>query len=164
MNKFEGNIAHTNQKDGLVIWPSYDPRGTEAPCTASGNNPVVAEFRDFMGYNNRNNGAMAFEVGAVQFIDFKMANNLLANMEYSYLVSGLGDDVAKIVGGWSLGKSPQWESAWLDDAAPHGVVFARSENFRVVDTKFCYYEWELDNGGHDIGAACLGPCSNCNDA
>ena len=156
LNKFEGNIAHTNQKDGLVIWPIYDPRA-EA-CTVGTDDWVVAEFRDFMGYNNGEHGAMAFEVGAVQFVDFKMANNMLVNVEYSKIVSSLPDDYAKIVGGWMLGKSPGLMSCLpsLIDAAPNGIVFARDEYFRVINTKFCYYLWAEE-------AACLSPCSNCDD-
>ena len=99
---------------------------------------------------------MAYKVGAVQFQNFMTANSLLANMEYSYVVSDIADDFAKIVGGWSLGKSPNWTSDKLDDASPNGIIFARSENFSIQDTKFCFYEWDDD-------AASLGPCSQCND-
>ena len=128
LNQCDGNVAHTNQKDGFVIWPEYSPR--ETPGIEPLSNPIIAEFKNFLGYNNGGNGAMAYRVGAVQFQDFRVANNLLANMEYSYVVNDIADGFAKIVGGWSLGKSANWNSAKLTAASPYGIILLDLKTFR----------------------------------
>jgi hypothetical protein len=94
-------------------------------------------------------------VGAVQFVNFKVANNVVANMEVNKVIE-LVDGYAKIKGGWSLGKSPWWRSDKLTKGAPIGIIFPRSENFMAEDTKFCYYYWDRD-------ASALGTCSQCHN-
>ena len=117
---------------------------------------MIAEFKDLTSYNNGRNGAVAYEVGAVQFHDFRSANNVRANIEYGFVDEGIEDDYAKVVGGWILGKSAYWTSDRLDVASPDGIVFARSENFSIEGTKFCYYEAAYD-------AAALATCQDCSE-
>lgn len=59
----------------------YDPLNTTDPYWK---NPLVtAEFKNFRGWKNQRNGAIAERVGDVRFKNFKVADNLLAGIEVS---------------------------------------------------------------------------------
>lgn len=99
------------------------------------------------------NGAIADRVGAVQFHNFKTADNLIGGMEFS-LTDDIIDGYAKIIGGLVIGKSDNTD-AELDAASPHGIITPRTENFSIDGTKFFNYNFNT--------AAGLGTCSQCID-
>lgn len=78
---------------------------------------------------NGRNGAIAERMGAVEFHDFKVADNKLAGIEMS-LTSDLIDGYAKIVGGVLVGKSAASGSE-LDESSPHGIIGPRTEGFTI---------------------------------
>lgn len=160
LGEFRDNVAHSNGRYGLRIFHNLIPR--EHPCEPfvySGNPadpypnnaPIVAEFHNLVSWKNRRNGAIAERVGAVQFHNFKTADNILAGMEFS-LTEDIIDGYAKIVGGMVIGRTENTEAA-LDVASPHGIITPRTENFSIEGTKFYNYNWEA--------AAGLGTCSHC---
>ena len=59
----------------------YDPKNTTDPYWQ---NPLItAHFVNFTSYKNQQNGAIAEEVGDVRFENFKVADNLIAGIEFS---------------------------------------------------------------------------------
>lgn len=127
----------------------YDATDPDNPYP--NNPPIIAEFHNLVSYKNGRNGAIAERVGAVQFHNFKTADNILAGMEFS-LTEDIIDGYAKIVGGFVVGKSENTEEA-LENANPHGIITPRTENFSVEGTKFYNYNWG--------DAAGFGTCSHC---
>lgn len=115
------------------------------------NPPIIAEFHNLVSYKNNRNGAIAERVGAVQFHNFKTADNILAGIEFS-LTEDIIDGYAKVVGGLVVGKSANTETL-LENADPHGIIGPRTENFSIEDTKFHKFDWG--------SAAALGTCSHC---
>ena len=91
-------------------------------------------------------------MGAVHFIDFKVADNKLAGIEFSETQYVELDDYTKVVGGLVVGKSANTEEG-LDEASPHGVIGPRSEWFKVENTSFFNFNFN--------DAAALGDCSHC---
>jgi hypothetical protein len=93
------------------------------------NPPIPAVFSDFVGYKNKRNGMISEKLGAVQFHNFKTADNWKAGMEVA-LTDGIEDGYAKIVGGLVVGRSANTEPV-LDEQEPHGIITPRSENFTI---------------------------------
>jgi len=114
LGEFRDNYAHSNGRYGLRIFHNLLPR--TRPCSPMTydstdpanpyplNPPIIAEFHNLVSYKNNRNGAIAERIGAVQFHNFKVADNLLAGMEVS-LSEDIIDGYAKIVGGLVVGKS-----------------------------------------------------------
>ena len=161
LGEFRDNVAHSNGRYGLRIFHNliprthpcepmvYDPTDPDNPYPD--NPPILAEFHNLISYKNRRNGAIAERVGAVQFHNFKTADNILAGIEFS-LTEDIIDGWAKVVGGMVVGRTENTEEA-LDIASPHGIIAPRTENFSIYDTKFYNYNWN--------DAAGLGTCSHC---
>ena len=93
LGEFSNNVAHSNGRYGLrifhqlmpVTYPCqamvYDPTNTTDPYWQ---NPLItAHFVNFTSYMNQQNGAIAEEVGDVRFENFKVADNLIAGIEFS---------------------------------------------------------------------------------
>jgi hypothetical protein len=161
IGEFSNNVAHSNGRYGLRIFHNLIPR--EDPCGAfkadanvptnpyHRNREITAKFENFLSYKNNRNGAIAERVGAVQFHNFKTADNVLAGMEFS-LTEDVLDGYAKVVGGLVVGKTENTE-AKLESASPHGIITPRTENFSVEGTAFYNYDWNE--------AAVIGTCSHC---
>lgn len=164
LGEFSDNVAHSNGRYGLRIFHNFLPR--TRPCEPMvydasdpgnpypANPPVTAQFRNLLSYKNGRNGAIAERVGAVQFHDFKTADNKLAGMEVS-LTEDIIDGYAKIVGGLVVGRSANADPD-LDGLAvgPHGIITPRTENFRIDGTHFSSFD-------HWSDGAALGTCSHC---
>lgn len=162
LGEFRENVGHSNGRYGLRILYSMIPR--ENPCEPMiydptdpsdpypTNRPITAEFINFVSWKNGRNGAIAERVGAVQFVNFKTADNIYAGMEVSQ-TDVLVDGFAKIVGGFVVGRTENTETD-LDNANPFGIVTPRTENFSIEGTRFYNYNFR--------SAAGLGTCSQCN--
>ena len=161
LGEFRDNVAHSNGRYGLRIFHNHLPR--TYPCLPlvynpadpanpyPTNPPIVAEFHNLVSYKNKRDGAIAELVGAMEWHNFKTADNLEAGMEVS--MTSLVDGFCKIVGGLVVGRSANTEEA-LDKAdSPKGIINPRTENFQVIGTKFYNYDWN--------NAAGLGTCSHC---
>ena len=153
LGEFRDNVAHSNGRYGLRIFHNLIPR--EHPCDPvdyETNKPITANFYNLVSYKNKRNGAIVELSGAVQWHNFKTADNLQVGMEYSRITSDTNDGLAMIVGGLVIGRSENTEEA-LDWASPKGIVTARTENFSVTGVKF--YNFNYNN------AAAFGTCSHC---
>jgi len=154
LGEFHDNVAHSNGRYGLRIFHNLLPR--EHPCEpiSETNRPIIANFYNLVSYKNKRNGAIIEKSGAVQWHNFKVADNLEHGMEFSVTkyMSFVEDGLAKIVGGLVIGRSENTEEA-LDRHSPKGVVCSRSENFSFEGVKFYNF-----NYNH---AAAIGTCSHC---
>jgi len=93
------------------------------------NRPITANFDDFTGWKNNRNGAIAEKVGDVHFNNFKVADNIMAGIEFS-LTDEYGDDHAQINGALVIGYSSNADGALTGAAiGPHGIITPRTENF-----------------------------------
>jgi len=161
LGEFSDNVAHSVGRYGLRIFHNLIPRtypcksltaDPDMPSDPYHNNPVIpAQFERFLGYKCGRNGAIAERVGAVEFIDFKTADNLLAGIEMS-LTEDVLDGYAKVVNAVIIGKTENTETQ-LDGASPHGIIGPRTEGFTIDGAKFFNYNWNE--------AAALGTCSHC---
>jgi len=114
LGQFEGNVAHSNGRYGLRVFHGMMPR--EYPCESivydaenpddpyHNNRPIPGYFIDFTGYKNKRNGAISERTGDLRWIDFKVADNLLAGVEVS-VVEDAGDDMAQLNGALIVGRS-----------------------------------------------------------
>ena len=105
-----------------------------------------------MSYKNKRNGAIIERAGAVEWHNFKTADNLEVGMEMSRTDDNMRHGYAKIVGGLVIGKSENTEEA-LDKVSPFGVRTPRTEYFAISGTKFYNYNWN--------DAAAFSTCSHC---
>jgi hypothetical protein len=93
LGKFDDNVAHSNGRYGLRIFHGlvprtypcspivYDPTNTTDPYHK---NPLItSNFNRLVAWKNKRNGAIAETVADVRFNDFKVADNLLAGIEFS---------------------------------------------------------------------------------
>lgn len=95
LGEFRNNVAHSNGRYGLRIFHRLIPR--QNPCAALvfdkdttkpgfpyPLNPVIpAVFKDFTSWKNVENGAIAEQTGAVIWQNFKVADNMMAGLEWS---------------------------------------------------------------------------------
>jgi hypothetical protein len=75
LGEFRDNVAHSNGRYGLRIFHSMGPR--ERPCEAwnAGNPSIPAIFENFTSWKNVRTGAIGEELGAVEWRNFKVADN-----------------------------------------------------------------------------------------
>lgn len=127
----------------------YDASNTADPFWQ---NPLFeATFHNLTSWKNNRNGAIAERVGWVVFKDFKVADNLLAGIEFS-LTDEVGEGRAAIKDALIIGKTSNTEGR-LDWASPYGVIGPRTENFNIDGVEFYNYDFN--------GAAALSTCSHC---
>lgn len=97
------------------------------------------------------NGAIALDVGNIQFTDFKTADNVLAGIEFE-MTWDAEQGECYVDGATIVGRTPNTEQD-LDSQSPHGIITARSENFQFHNVNFYNFNWN--------NAAAIGTCSHC---
>jgi len=136
---FKDNHAHSCGRYGLRIFHnmiprkypckriSYDPNNATDPFWK--NPPITAHFWNLTSWKNGRNGAIAERVGDVRFHNFKVADHLLAGIEFS-LTDAYGDNTTMIDNALIIGKTNNTDSR-LEGANPFGIIGPRTENFRI---------------------------------
>jgi hypothetical protein len=161
LGEFSNNVAHSNGRYGLRIFHNLIPR--TYPCSPIiydeknltdpyWKNPLItAHFVNFTSYKNGRNGAIAEKVGDVRWENFKVADNLVAGLEYS--ITGLTmDGTAQINGALVIGYSNNAEIV-TNNTFSHGIITPRKEFFQVNNVKFFNFDV--------AGKAAIGSCSHC---
>jgi hypothetical protein len=69
------------------------------------NPKITANFYNLTAWKNKRNGAIAKTVGDIRFIDFKVADNILAGIEMSVTDERTGDGNAGVYDALVIGKS-----------------------------------------------------------
>jgi len=153
LGEFKDNVAHSSGRYGLRIFHNHTP--LTKPCSpyhATTNPMVPAVYENFTGYSNGRNGAIAGGTGAVQFKNFKVADNLLAGIEFEMTWHAKAHGNCFIDGGLVIGTSTN-DQAGVAAATPRGIITPRSEWFSVKNVKFHNWNWST--------AAAIGSCSHC---
>jgi len=89
LGEFTDNVAHSNGRYGLRIHNRLIPRTLQCKpinydtSSPSYNPPIIAEFKNLVSWKNQRNGAIIEQAGAIHWINFKTADNILAGMEFS---------------------------------------------------------------------------------
>ena len=163
VGEFRNNSAHSNGRYGLRIFHNMVPR--EFPCKPivrdfanlthpyEANKPIIGKFNGFTGWKNNRNGAICERAGAIQFRNFKVADNLLAGIEFEFAHEFFGDqDYAGVFDALIIGKTLNTEPL-LESKSPHGIIGPRSNGFTIKGVVF--HDMDFNN------AAALGTCSHC---
>jgi hypothetical protein len=161
LGEFRGNHAHSMGRYGLRVFHGHVPRKFPCkPVSYDYNNPedpyhqnplVTANYVDFTGWKCNRNGAITGDVGDVRLINFKVADNILAGLEYEKVVD-VKDNKAQIIDALVIGRSENTEPL-LDAASPHGIITPRSEYFTINGAKFYNLDFNSASG--------IGSCSHC---
>jgi len=124
LGRFDDNVAHSNGRYGLRIFHGILPRTYPcSPITLDETNTadpywqnplITANFNRLTSWKNKRNGAIAESVADVRFNDFKVADNILAGIEFS-ITGFVGDNLPSINNPLVVGKSANTE-ALLDQA------------------------------------------------
>ena len=94
-------------------------------------------------------------MGYVRWNNFKVADNLLAGIEFS-MTDVTSDGMPKIFNATVVGRTNNSEELLFEIAftmVTRGIITPRTENFTVDSAKFYYFDWN--------GSAALGGCSHC---
>jgi len=166
LGEFSNNVAHSNGRYGLRVFHKLIPR--TFPCMPIIDDPsnltdrywknplIPAVFTNFTSFKNRRNGAIALDIGAVRFENFKVSDNLLAGIEVE-LTKNVADGNARVDGALVIGYSELAEELtftnFLHERASYGIIGPRTEGFQVHNVKFYNFD--------KAEKAALGTCSHC---
>jgi len=161
VGEFRDNHGHSCGRYALRIFHNMIPR--ERPCAGisydenepddpwHSNRPITANFYGFTGWANNRNGAIANKVGDVRFINFKVADNLLAGIEFE-ITDSYGKFMAGVDNALVVGHTNN-TSPLLEAATSRGIIAPRSDNFFIQNSRF--YNWDWGE------SAAFGSCSHC---
>jgi len=137
LGEFSNNVAHSNGRYGLRIFHKLIPRtypcmpiveDASRPDDIYWKNPLIpAVFQNFTSYKNQRNGAIALDIGAVRFENFKVSDNLLAGIEVE-LTDNVRDGNAKVDGALIIGHSDNAEEMTAMFPS-RGVIGPRTEGW-----------------------------------
>lgn len=78
---FKDNVAHSCGRYGLRVFHKIIPYED----AFNKKNPLLALFENFIGFKCKRNGAIYENVGHVISKNFKVADNILAGIEYGIM-------------------------------------------------------------------------------
>lgn len=120
------------------------------------NPPLKAPFYDLTSWKNGRNGAIALNVGWVEFWDFKTADNILAGIEFEH-TDNFGDGKVRVEDAVVVGKTTNTfdpsTGLMINFASPKGIIAPKTEFFTIKNIKFINYDFNK--------ATALGDCSHC---
>ena len=167
LGEFRDNETHSNGRYGLRLFHKLIPRTRgcdpwifdNSDSNAVGypypaNPAIPAKFYNLVSWKNLRAGAIAEEMGAVEWHNFKVADNLQAGMEWSFADDQVLDkDIMVIKGGLVVGSTENSEPEHLNGEGARGIVGPRWDYLTIRDTKF--YNFNFGSSG------ALGDCSHC---
>ena len=137
LGEFSNNVAHSNGRYGLRLFHKLKPR--ENPCADIVYDPtnttdpywknpmITAVFENFTSWKNMENGAIALDMGSVIFKNFKVADNLIAGIEFE-LTNTLVDGYCQVNGALVIGRSNNADNL-TNSTFSKGIIGPRTENF-----------------------------------
>jgi hypothetical protein len=151
LGSFKNNWSHSNGQYGIRIFPEFNPKSK--PCQAVDNNNVVtvqAVLSDVTVYRNKERGVIAERLGNVMFQNFKVADNIVSNMEVSDIIP-FSTGMATVKDALIIGKS---KNPIVDGTyTTIGFITPRADRFLVDGMK-------LFNFGFS-NYALFSSCSRC---
>ena len=123
---------------------------------AFGDNPAVpAVYKDFLSYKNGRAGIIAEKIGAVQFVNIQVADNMQSGIEVTlpgYAKHGLGFVENALVVGFSDNTKGNDQNERY-----HGITTGQRDSFKYKNIRF--YDFDGNVANHN--AAAIGTCSHC---
>ena len=167
IGEFRDNETHSNGRYGLRLFHKLIPRtrgcdpwiyDNSNPLAAGApypSNPAIpARFYNLVSWKNGRNGAIGEELGAVEFHNFKVADNLLAGIEMSFAHNQVLDkDIMLVKDALVVGSTPNSEDLLLSGGGTRGIIGPRWDFFTIRNIKF--YNLNFGSSG------ALGDCSHC---
>lgn len=167
LGEFRDNETHSNGRYGLRIFHKlrprqrmcdpwiYDNSDMSLPGAPYPSNPSIpARFYNLVSWKNGRAGAIIEEAGAVEFHGFKVADNILAGIEWSFADSQvLEKDIMLVQDAVVVGSTPNSDPSFTTGPGTRGIIGPRWDYFTVRDARFYNMNWG------DSGA--LGDCSHC---
>jgi len=152
--EFNNNVAHSNGKYGFRLFHGHIPR--TYPCLPATNStaldpwadnpPVTAVYRNFVGYKNKRNGAIADRVGDVRWQNFKVADNLLAGIEITYTLDTKPFTIPFLSNALIIGKSLNTEA---DVSMDGSIGFIGPQSDGLIAENLAFYNF--DNSMYALG-------------
>ena len=151
LGEFYNNTVHSVGWYGLWIFEHYYPQTPTSGAQCSWNQPEPAVFRQLTTWNSFR-GAEWVEGGAIQFVDFMVANNFMSGLEAffiekhvpKYEPNGAMWSGATVIGHLNYAGHPP--------CTKRGLVLPFSNGLLINNTHFHNFESGLKNE-HDICAA-----------
>ena len=133
LGAFEDNVAHSYGKYGLRIWQRFMP--LKDPCSAAGaSNPyITTKLERFTAWKCKRDGAIGEELGDVWFVDFKVADNILAGLEVTYSHYSTWYSTTRISGAVVVGNSLNSEDL---NARTKGIIAPQTDGFLIENVRF----------------------------
>jgi hypothetical protein len=162
LGEFSNNVAHSNGRYGLRIFHKLIP--LTYPCAGvmynasnptnpyHNNPPITAHFVNMTSWKNQRNGAIVNEVGAICLENFKVADNLLAGIEFE-LADAHIVGYANVCSALVIGHSENADEMTRRSTTLQGIIGARTEGLTFNNISF--YNFDLE------GYSCIGSCSHC---
>jgi len=124
------------------------PRKYACRPTSASNPWLETRIETLTSWKNGNDGAIAERIADVKLIDLRLADNLKAGIEISFLEAGSGN--AGVHNSTIVLRSGNHEGGG-DDA--RGIITAKTEGFEDKNVSF----YNFDYGG----SAAFGTCTHC---
>lgn len=148
VGKFRNNHAHSNGKYGFRIFHDMTPK--KFPCKPlSDKNPFLeTKIETLTSWKNGQDGAIAERIADVKFVDLRLADNIKAGIEVSFLEGGLG--MSGVHNSTIINKSGNHERT---GEGARGIITAKKEHFIVKNVEF----FDFNEGAQ----AAFGTCTHC---
>jgi hypothetical protein len=147
LGEFNNNAAHSMVKYGLRLFHVHIP--LTDPCGAikddsladpwSANPPVTATYENFTAYKCGRNGAIGEKLGDVRWVNFKVADNMLAGLEMTYTTYSKPWVTTLISDALIIGNSANSDGT---TAGSIGLITPQTDNLRVE--KIDFYNFNSD--------------------
>ena len=149
LGQFEDNTAHSLKKYGLRIFHRFFPSASPGEPFYDinkkdwwnvPNTPIPAEFKRFTAWKCRRTGAIAEDVGDVRFIDFKIADNIVAGIEFTYTNWTQWYQTTRVVNALIIGNSGNSESACEGTI---GLLTPQTDGLFIDGAKFHNFDTKM---------------------
>ena len=133
LGAFQDNSAHSYGKYGLRIWQRLMP--LRDPCSApgAGNPYITTKLERFTAWKCKRDGAIGEELGDVWFVDFKVADNILAGLEVTYAHYSAWYSTTRVSGAVVVGNSLNTEGL---AGGAKGIIAPQTDGFLIENVRF----------------------------
>ena len=153
LGQFKNNTAHSLARYGLRIFHRFFPSSSPGDPIANysrpdwwnvSNVPVPALFENFTAWKCQLDGAITEDTGDVRFINFKVADNLGAGIEFTYTHWTRWYQTTRLQNALIIGNSGNTENA---NNGTVGLLTSQTDGLFVDGAKF----FNFNNGQFPLG-------------
>lgn len=150
LGEFRDNVGHSVEKYGFRLFRGHVP--LTYPCNPAlnataedpwaDNPPVTAYYRNFLGYKCRRDGAIAERIGDIRWINFTVADNILAGIEMTYTMDTPPFTFPFLSDSLIIGKSGNYESD-VDLSGSIGLIGPQTDGFLAQNIAFHNFDADM---------------------